>query len=67
MEHNLRVLISTIPPALLDRNVGELLKSTNHDINTAICQEKMKLMNQANLKTKPNTISQVNTQNGSKI
>jgi hypothetical protein len=39
IENNFRILMSSIPPALLDQNVGTLLKAYNHDLNAAIADE----------------------------
>ena len=60
IDHNFRVLISSIPPALLGRNVGELLKTTNGDLNIAIFQENLKLVKQGDLSTNANTNAQTN-------
>ena len=60
IDHNFKILLDSLPPALLDQNVGELLRANNHDLNIAIAKEQFRMMNQSNKNSKNNQIGNSN-------
>jgi hypothetical protein len=54
IDHNFKILLDSLPPALLDQNVGELLRANNHDLNIAIAKEQFRMMNESNKNSKTN-------------